>query len=1289
YGWSSGFVQALYPHCYHLWQVIKYGIVNMYYLNSFYNKTVPGSIQQIVIGSIIIVSLWFYIKRKYFKKNKDVNSDSVQFNYAPQVTLIQQQNTNYFLSSHHIKDRCEIWHDIKMALGSNNHLNLNTMIDQLYNKLKGSEVRAFLTELQLSQDKIATINQFKNFVLQANNAEDRINHYIESAVQKMHQLFFDTGSKKSFVSKDIADQMNAIILTDPLKPLRQINTVIGETMMPNTKIQLNFLLPEISTLQTYNEVFELIPTPGRIAIGNSFITKHNIDTRKFSNRLSVQEKLFNQHIQPLLVRNGSFLKLPKHNRFDYDLKLDKSIKEIKPRPLIKMPREQEEFLEQEISSLLKKGLIARTKVTEHYSVPFVITGKKNRLVVDFRQLNEISSNWPTSIPTFDELTYGLKGSVMSSLDLSSAYHHIRLSEQSAKHTTFKSKSGFFYYKVLAFGLKNAPEVFSRTIAEILYPHRNFARWYLDDILITSKDYHEHVKHLKKVIETLTKNNLHINQEKSQFFKTKIQWLGHQFQTNLDGQIAISPQDSTIHIIRNFPPPTNKKSLQIFLGHLAFIQKFIPNFSTIVKPLNLLLKKGVSFTWSLECQAIFDKLKKIEENVIKIFPFKPEKDIYLMCDASKYAVGCVMLQYQDKEKSLIPIGFRSMTLNGFQTNWPITEKELYAVKFALEKFQYFLSNAKQVIIQTDHRPLEQIFTSSTLTAKQQRWVNQITSERSIRVEFIKGEENVLADYLSRFPLDEINFHKEEKEKFYDEAQRSETISDNFYTHNIGFAAHTVSLNNDFEKAITQGYCKDSFFAPITKDLSKFPEYSLVKGLLYRAKCLCIPNSQIAPLLQYYHSSLLGGHTGATRLVTWLKQMYFFPSMSQIVETYVSQCQVCSRVKSANHTKGYLQKPEEPGRRWEHIAIDIVSGLTEVTNSENGEMNNAVIVIMDSFSHHTRLFPINTKFDSIDFTNILLTKIFPVHGLPKVIHSDMGKNFVNKLTQQLFKELGINHQTAVTDHHQSNGLVERKIRSLQEYIRLFIGDVDSDWSKLLPTAEFYLNSSPSTSLGNLSTFQVDLGYNPRSIDNIQFPLQTKEPLSEVYQIMEHLDIVGRTARAAINAAHNKSATLFNIHHKDVELNVNDQVYIASKILKSSGTVNNTLLPTSLQAKFEGPYTITAKLSPVNYEVALPPSSKRSNKFHISQLKRMKPLDPGYKGPLPPNGPAQVFKRYRDNSEEMEILEIINHQKRAKGYILQVKFSDGTLQWKTLTALKRTAQELVDDYLQHHQDIQRKSK
>ncbi|KAH3675523.1 hypothetical protein WICMUC_002612 [Wickerhamomyces mucosus] len=116
YGWSSGFVQAVYPHCYHLFQVIKYEIVNMYYLNSFYNKTVPGSIQQIVIGSIIIVSLWFYIKSKYFKKNKDVNSASVRFNYAPQVTLIQQQNTNHFLSSHHIKDSCEIWHDIKMAL---------------------------------------------------------------------------------------------------------------------------------------------------------------------------------------------------------------------------------------------------------------------------------------------------------------------------------------------------------------------------------------------------------------------------------------------------------------------------------------------------------------------------------------------------------------------------------------------------------------------------------------------------------------------------------------------------------------------------------------------------------------------------------------------------------------------------------------------------------------------------------------------------------------------------------------------------------------------------------------------------------------------------------------------------------------------------------------------------------------------------------------------------------------------------------------------------------------------
>lgn len=240
------------------------------------------------------------------------------------------------------------------------------------------------------------------------------------------------------------------------------------------------------------------------------------------------------------------------------------------------------------------------------------------------------------------------------------------------------------------------------------------------------------------------------------------------------------------------------------------------------------------------------------------------------------------------------------------------------------------------------------------------------------------------------------------------------------------------------------------------------------------------------------------------------------------------------------------------------------------------------------------------------------------------------------------------------------------------------LDRIWVQLVAYAEFYLNASTSSSLGGLSSFQLDYGYAPRSPADFIYPTNVSN-LSEVVDISDHLERSGRTARAAFNALHAKNKNYYDNTHKNVEFSVGEKVFVDASVLKSGDALNKQL-PRSLQAKFSGPYTIIDKLSPVNYRLELPPSSKRDNLFHIGQLKRQKSLPENYTGPVPQNA-AQIFKTYVDGSLEMEIMKILDHKKKAKGFLLLVQFIDGSTEWVRASELKRSASELYSAYVDSH--------
>lgn len=136
-----------------------------------------------------------------------------------------------------------------------------------------------------------------------------------------------------------------------------------------------------------------------------------------------------------------------------------------------------------------------------------------------------------------------------------------------------------------------------------------------------------------------------------------------------------------------------------------------------------------------------------------------------------------------------------------------------------------------------------------------------------------------------------------------------------------------------------------------------------------------------------------------------------------------------------------------------------------------------------------------------------------------------------------------------------------------------------------------------------------------------------------------------------------------------------------MNDHGDVRNKELVRSLKANFLGPYKVYEKVSDVNYRVELPPSSRRDDLFHISQLKLKKRLPDPYDGPLPVAAAAQIFKKYKNDDIEMELVDILQHKKKAKGFIMEVQFLDSSTEWVTMSSLKKTAPRLLADYLSSH--------
>ena len=213
------------------------------------------------------------------------------------------------------------------------------------------------------------------------------------------------------------------------------------------------------------------------------------------------------------------------------------------------------------------------------------------------------------------------------------FWQIPIKEEDKEKTAFGTASGVYEFNKMPFGTTGAPAIFQNCMNAVLGDVRHFALAFVDDIIVFSETFEDHVEHLREVLNRLRKANLKLKISKCKFVKKQLNYLGHIIS---DEGISVDPEK--VAVMENLKPPENIREVRSFLGMASYYRKYVPNFSKIAKPLTALTKKNARFKWTTDAQAAFESLKQaLLQAPILAFP-DISKPFKLYTDASQYAMG---------------------------------------------------------------------------------------------------------------------------------------------------------------------------------------------------------------------------------------------------------------------------------------------------------------------------------------------------------------------------------------------------------------------------------------------------------------------------------------------------------------------------------------------------------------------------------------------------------------------------------------------------------------------------
>ena len=420
-------------------------------------------------------------------------------------------------------------------------------------------------------------------------------------------------------------------------------------------------------------------------------------------------------------------------------------------PIWQKPRRFADPINKEIEDhcqeLLRLDIVEDSK--SRWSSPIVPVRKKDgelRVCIDYRKVNSVTKTDKFPMPNVEDSIYSARDAkYFSKLDLVKGYYQIPLDEESRDVTAFSTTHNHYQFKKLAFGLKNSGICFQRTMQEILseFSFSNIIV-YIDDILIMTKTFEEHLKLTQRVLNTLKVNGLTINLSKCEFLKGEVEFLGH-----ILSKAGIRKSPKFFDKVKDYPKPKNITEMRQFLGLVNFQGRFIRNLSVITKPLSAVTggpKKKV-IEWTVEMDRAFEVLRiELLKDVMLAYPDYSEggSPLEISVDASGIGAGACLQQLQNNVYRTI--AYASTTFSSAQCRYSTIERELCAIRWGIKTFRPFIFGIKFVLY-TDHKPLLYLNNMSQDCGRLTRTFNEL-AEYDFTIRYKPGKDNIVADNMSR-------------------------------------------------------------------------------------------------------------------------------------------------------------------------------------------------------------------------------------------------------------------------------------------------------------------------------------------------------------------------------------------------------------------------------------------------------------------------------------------------------------------------------------------------------------
>ncbi|XP_062203827.1 uncharacterized protein LOC133906051 [Phragmites australis] len=554
--------------------------------------------------------------------------------------------------------------------------------------------------------------------------------------------------------------------------------------------------------------------------------------------------------------------LPPKRNSDHLIPLIPGAHPFRLRPYRYSPAQKDE-IEKQVKALLLNGMIQES--SSPFASPVLLVKKKTgewRMCVDYRRLNALTIKNKYPLPIIDEFLDELHGAGwFTTLDLRAGYHQIRIAQGEEFKTAFQTHNGHYEYKVMLYGLTGAPATFQSVMNSVLSDLlRKCVVMFIDDILIYSKTWQDHVKHLQLVFEILQANGLKVKLSKCCFAQQQLAYLGHVISAR-----GVQTDPDKISIIKDWPTPSTVKEVRSFLGLVGYYRKFVRHFGHLSKPLTNLLKKGEIFVWTQTTDEAFQALKRALITALVLAMPYFSKPFMVETDASDHGIGAVLQQEGH------PIAFVSKTLGPRTQGLSTYEKEYLAIILAVDHWRSYLQQG-EFVIKTDHKSLMHLDEQRLSTPWQHKALTKMLGLQ-YKIVYKKGAENKVADALSRV------------------SQLSNTAE--VATLSV---AHPIWLEE-----VVSGYRDDEAASKLLAELAitgQAGHYTLKGGLIrYKNRIWIANNPKLqSKIMQALHTSAIGGHSGFEVTYKRVKNLFAWPKLKQMVKTFVSSCNVCQQAKS---------------------------------------------------------------------------------------------------------------------------------------------------------------------------------------------------------------------------------------------------------------------------------------------------------------------------------------------------------------------------------------------------------